>query len=110
MVNLVETKAGREEEEVSEYEEIEANANEGILLSQSLMIQQVFLTSRCEEESQRHNIFHIRCTVNQRVCDVIIDGGSEENIMLQEMVSKLGLKTEKHLAPYKIGWIKRDPV
>jgi hypothetical protein len=31
-------KSGREEEEVSEYEEIEASADEGILLSQSLMI------------------------------------------------------------------------
>ena len=40
MVNLVETKAGREEEEekVFGYEEIEANADEGILLSRSLMI------------------------------------------------------------------------
>jgi predicted SprT family Zn-dependent metalloprotease len=25
----------------------------------------------------------------------------------KEMVSKLGLKTEKHLAPYKIRWIKQ---
>jgi hypothetical protein len=38
MVNLVETKVGREEEEVSKYEEIKASADEGILLSQSLMI------------------------------------------------------------------------
>jgi hypothetical protein len=38
---------------------------------------------------------------------VIIDGGSRENLVSKEMVSKLGLKTEKHPAPYKIGWIKR---
>jgi hypothetical protein len=38
---------------------------------------------------------------------VIIDGGSGENVVSKEMVSKLGLKTEKHPAPYKIGWIKR---
>jgi hypothetical protein len=37
---------------------------------------------------------------------MIIDGGSEENVVSKEMVSKLGLKTEKHPAPYKIGWIK----
>jgi hypothetical protein len=43
MVNLVETKAGKEEE-VSEYEEIKASDDEGIMLSRSLMIQQVFLT------------------------------------------------------------------
>jgi hypothetical protein len=38
---------------------------------------------------------------------VIIDGGSGENVVSKEMVSKLGLKTEKHPAPYKIGWIKQ---
>jgi hypothetical protein len=53
------------------------------MLSRSLMIQQVFPTSRREEESQRHNIFCTRCTVNQQVCDIIIDGGSEENIVSQ---------------------------
>jgi hypothetical protein len=36
---------------------------------------------------------------------VIIDGGSGENVVSKEMVSKLGLKIEKHPAPYKIGWI-----
>jgi predicted SprT family Zn-dependent metalloprotease len=38
---------------------------------------------------------------------VIIDGGSRENVVSKEIILKLGLKTEKHLAPYKIEWIKR---
>ena len=36
-----------------------------------------------------------------------IDSGSVENIALKSLVSKLGLKTEKHPFPYKIGWIKK---
>ncbi len=81
--------------------------DEGIQLSRSLVIQRLLLTPRQEDQSQRHKIFRTRCTVNQRVCDVIIDGGSGENVVSKEMVLKLGLKTEKHPAPYKIGWIKR---
>jgi predicted SprT family Zn-dependent metalloprotease len=38
---------------------------------------------------------------------MIIDGGSRENVVSKEMVWKLGLKTEKHPAPYKIRWIKQ---
>jgi hypothetical protein len=38
---------------------------------------------------------------------VIIDSGSRENVVSKEMVSKLGLKTEKHPISYKIKWIKR---
>jgi hypothetical protein len=41
------------------------------------------------------------------VCDVIIDGGSRENIVSKVMVVKLGLTTERHPTPYKIRWIKR---
>ena len=59
------------------------------------------------DQSQCHNIFWTRCTVNIRVYDVIIDSGSSKNIIFRTMVTKLGLKTEKHPSPYKIGWIKR---
>lgn len=45
------------------------------------------------DQSQRLMIFHTRCTVEHRVCDVIIDGNSGENMVSNEMVSKLGLKT-----------------
>jgi hypothetical protein len=44
--------------------------------------------------------------MSKKVCDVIIDSGSSENIISRTMVTKLGLKTEKHPSPYKIGWIK----
>ena len=38
---------------------------------------------------------------------MIIDSGSVENIASKSLVTKLGLKTEKHPSPYKIGWIKK---
>lgn len=90
------------------YEEEEVTGgDEGELLSRSLVVQRLLLAPKQNEPSQRHNIFRTRCTVNKRVCDIIIDSGSSENIISKAMVTKLGLQTEKHPAPYKIGWIKR---
>ena len=71
------------------------------------MIQRLFLTPRVEYGDQRNGIFRARCTISKRVCDLIIDSGSLENIASKSLVTKLGLKTEKHPSPYKIGWIKK---
>ncbi|XP_030941580.1 uncharacterized protein LOC115966493 [Quercus lobata] len=62
---------------------------------------------RVEYGDQRNEIFQARCTVSKKVCDLIIDSGSVENIASKSLVTKLGLKTEKHPAPYKISWIKK---
>jgi hypothetical protein len=113
MVNFIEAKDAEdvEDDEIGDdipgYEATDANADDGVLLSRSLVIRQVLLTQSLEDQSQRHNIFHTHCTVNQRVCDVIINRGSGENIVSKVMVAKLGLKIERHPAPYKIGRIKR---
>ncbi|GJW37932.1 RNA-directed DNA polymerase [Tanacetum coccineum] len=40
------------------------------------------------------------------VFNVIIDGGSSENIISRDLVTRLKLKLEKHPKPYKIGSIK----
>ncbi|XP_020270704.1 uncharacterized protein LOC109845858 [Asparagus officinalis] len=71
------------------------------------VVRRLLLAPKVEEPLQRHNIFRTRCTVQQKICDVIIDSGSSENIVSRHMVEKLGLKTEKHPAPYKIGWIRK---
>ncbi|XP_057509160.1 uncharacterized protein LOC130791849 [Actinidia eriantha] len=60
-----------------------------------------------KDSSQRHKIFRGRCTINKRVRDFIIDSGSGENVATKSLVTKLGLKTEKHPDPYTIGWIKK---
>ena len=61
--------------------------------------------TREDEEKQRENIFHTRCHVKNKICSVIIDGGSCTNVASITMVEKLGLPTIKHPRPYKLQWL-----
>ncbi|WP_240450277.1 retropepsin-like aspartic protease, partial [Streptomyces sp. S1] len=61
--------------------------------------------AREDEEEQRENIFHARCHVQNKVCSVIIDGGSCTDVASTTMVEKLGLPTTKHPRPYKSQWL-----
>ncbi|GJU96616.1 putative receptor protein kinase ZmPK1 [Tanacetum coccineum] len=71
------------------------------------LVRRLVLTSvKKSEDSQRHNIFQTRCKINQDVFNVIIDGESSENIISQNIMTRLKLTPTKHPKPYKIGWIK----
>ena len=48
-----------------------------------------------EEEVQRENIFHTRCHMKDKVCSVIIDGGSRTKVASTSLVEKLGIATLK---------------
>ena len=50
-------------------------------------------------EQQRENIFHTRCHINNKVCNMIIDGGSCANVSSTILVRKLNLNTTKHHRP-----------
>uniref|UniRef100_A0A803LSI2 Ribosomal protein L24 n=1 Tax=Chenopodium quinoa TaxID=63459 RepID=A0A803LSI2_CHEQI len=52
-------------------------------------------------EEQRENIFQTRCTIKDRVCNLIIDSGSCTNVSLTTLVRKLNLDTTNHPTPYK---------
>ena len=49
-----------------------------------------------DDKVQQENIFHTRCYMQNKVCNVIIDGGSCTNVDSTTMVDKLGLPTIKH--------------
>ncbi|GKD11728.1 putative nucleotidyltransferase, ribonuclease H, partial [Tanacetum coccineum] len=66
-----------------------------------LVIQRALLVESNRDEAWlRNNIFHTRCTSNGKVCDVIIDSGSCENVVSESM-------TEKHPHPYKLSWLNK---
>ena len=58
--------------------------------------------------NQRRSLFRTRCKCEDKCCDVIIDGGITENLVLEKMVMKLKLKRQKHPHPYCIVWVQDD--
>lgn len=60
-----------------------------------------------KEDWLRTNIFHTTCMIAEQVCKVIIDSSSCENVVLEEAVKKLQLKTDSHPNPYKLSWLKK---
>ncbi|GJR62348.1 retrovirus-related pol polyprotein from transposon TNT 1-94 [Tanacetum coccineum] len=65
-----------------------------------------------EEEDEEHEAYSyvvrrlMLTTPKKDVVNVIIDGGSRENIISRDIISRLKLPPRKHPTPYKIGWIK----
>jgi len=60
------------------------------------------------DPSQRQNIFHGGCLINDKICLFIIDSGSCVNMASPRVVDKLGLKTIPHAKPYKLSWLKEE--
>jgi len=60
------------------------------------------------DASQRENIFHTRFLINNKVCSLIVDGGSCTNVASTKVVKKLGLPTIFHAKPYKFQWLSKE--
>jgi hypothetical protein len=63
------------------------------------------VTAEKEENGQRHNLFHTRGMIKDKLCRIIVDNGSCNNIASQELVNRLGLKSRRHPNPYKMQWL-----
>jgi len=109
---LAKWEANKEEEEEEdrvlsmmeeEQEKVVDEANEGKLL----VLRRAMSGLKSEKEEQRENIFHSRCTVQGKVCSLIIEGGSYTNVASSSMVEKLGLQATAHPHPYKIQWLNQ---
>ena len=72
------------------------------------MINKVLLKPEKEaiEPTQRKTLFKIVCKVQGKCCQLVIDSGSTNNLVSNEVVDKLKLKTMKHPTPYKVSWLK----
>ncbi|PKU81761.1 RNA-directed DNA polymerase [Dendrobium catenatum] len=73
----------------------------------NLLILRRLLSSQKEKQEQRHSLFRTRGTIQDRVCQIIVDSGSCENIASRTLVDKLQIPTENHPQPYKLSWIQR---
>ncbi|KAJ9562400.1 hypothetical protein OSB04_007560 [Centaurea solstitialis] len=92
--------------EDSDYEGAEF-AEEDLSKKINIVVQRVLLAPK--EDGQRNNLFRSHCSVNNKVCDLIIDNGSCENLVSQKLVDYLKLPTEPLDTPYSLGWVKHGP-
>jgi hypothetical protein len=85
---------------------VEAEDAEG---GRSLMMQKVLLTPEkgVENPMQRNSLFRTACKTKDRVCKVIVDSGSIDNLISTEMVEKLELETIDHPSPYRVSWLQK---
>lgn len=66
------------------------------------------LLPRSTEESWlRTTLFRSTCTINGKICKLIIDSGSCTNVLSALAVKKLDLKSTPHPAPYKLSWLNK---
>jgi hypothetical protein len=102
-------KEGGGEAHISEAQKrnVESEAVED---GKSLMMRKVLLKPEKEVEKepiQRNSLFRTACKTKDRVCKVIIDSGSTDNLVSIEMVEKLELETTAHPNPYKVSWLQK---
>jgi hypothetical protein len=58
-----------------------------------------------EEIDCRIKLFHIRVIMRHTKIDTLIDSGSQSNLISEELVKKLGLKTQTCHKPYILKWM-----
>ncbi|XP_013589557.1 PREDICTED: uncharacterized protein LOC106297989 [Brassica oleracea var. oleracea] len=75
----------------------------------NLVLRRNCLIPKASPESWlRTNLFRSTCTINGRVCKLIIDSGSCTNVMSFEATQKLGLAVIPHPSPYPLAWLNNS--
>jgi hypothetical protein len=55
----------------------------------------------------RNSLFRTACKTKDKVCKVIVDCGSTDNLVSTKMVEKMELETGAHPSPYKVSWLQK---
>ncbi|MEJ2528348.1 MAG: hypothetical protein P8Y49_09840, partial [Sulfurovaceae bacterium] len=81
-----------EESSNEENEILPDDGNNNCFISQRVLN----ISAVKEENGHRHNLFHTRGMIKDKLCRIIVDYGSCYNIASQELVEKMGLKQRRH--------------
>ncbi|XP_013639715.1 PREDICTED: uncharacterized protein LOC106344979 [Brassica oleracea var. oleracea] len=74
-----------------------------LVTSRSLSVQ-----PKTNDKEQRENLFHSRCLISEKVCSLIIDGGSCTNVASDTLVKKLGLVSRPLSRPFRLEWLNES--
>ena len=61
--------------------------------------------NKTQREKEVIKLFHIRFISKHMKIDTLFDFGSQENLIFEDTIKKLKLKTIPHPQPYPLGWI-----
>ncbi|XP_059289010.1 uncharacterized protein LOC132042506 [Lycium ferocissimum] len=106
-----EHKGGVGHEEEGERSKCEGDSDEEVEIRYEEALNHAIVARRAmgaldrEESDQRENLFHARCKIVDKVCSLIIDGGSFTNVVSQFLVESMKFSTRKHTNPYKLQWL-----
>ncbi|XP_074303260.1 uncharacterized protein LOC141637712 [Silene latifolia] len=68
----------------------------------------IYIWKRVGENEQWEQIFHTRCKVHRKICNLIIDSGSCANVVARDLVDELKLQTKDRVKPYKLHWLNGE--
>jgi len=89
-----------ESDDMGEETRLDADDGELLVLRRLLRTQDTLY-----DKAQREMILHSRCTIQDSVCNLIIDGGSCINMAFTILIEKLGIPTIPHSKPYSLKWL-----
>ncbi|GJV21908.1 putative nucleotidyltransferase, ribonuclease H, partial [Tanacetum coccineum] len=92
----------QEEDELEYAEPLDGEAKQV-----TYAVQRTLCSPKVSGSSQRNKMFQTKCLVKKKICYMIIDRGSYENLVSKALVKAFKLPTEPHPNPYQIGWIKK---
>lgn len=73
-------------------------------VGEALMVRrQLLRASKEKETTQRRSLFKTTYKCKGKVCKAVIDSGSTDNMVSNEMVDKLKLERIHHETPYKVS-------
>ena len=96
------------DEELAEEEEEEDNEENLDYTPDGLTLvtrRSLSMLAKENDHAQRETIFRTRCYVKDKVCSLIIDGGSCTNVASTTLVEKLSLLMSNNPRPYKLQWL-----
>ncbi|KAK9668686.1 hypothetical protein RND81_13G078400 [Saponaria officinalis] len=100
---------------VTPEEDEEARDKEGMVCDvdplsedECLVLRNLHVEASTTKTEQREQIFHTRCKVRNKTCNLIIDSGSCTNVVSKSLVDELKLQTRDRDKSYKLHWLNGD--
>ena len=68
----------------------------------------LLLMTTDSQNSSPMPLFTHNFQIKQSLATLIIDNGSQKNLVAQDLVQQLALPTTAHMTPYHLGWVQKD--